>query len=107
MMEAVIPWIQSKRLKHAAQVRLARAYAKNPYWVRKGEDLLQAVVREDPSRADAYFVLGTIYQDKGLRNRAITMFRKVLELEPHHWLAAAQIRSLEHPAPAKRVLGRT
>jgi hypothetical protein len=36
------------------------------------------------------------------------MFRKVLDLDPHHWLAAAQIRSLEQPAPAnKRLLGRT
>jgi curved DNA-binding protein CbpA len=107
ILEAVIPWILSQSLKHAAQVRLARAYAKNPYWVRRGEDLLQRVVREDPSRADAYFVLGTIYRENGLRNRAISMFRKVLDLKPNHGPAAAEIRSLEHPASSKQPLGRT
>ncbi len=106
ILEAVIPWILAQSLKHAAQVRLARAYAKNPYWVRRGEDLLQTVVREDPARADAYFVLGTIYRGNGLRNRAKAMFRKVLDLKPNHGPAAAEIRSLEHPAPSKPHLGR-
>ncbi len=106
ILEGVIPRIQSMRLKHAAQVRLARAYTKNPHWVRRGEDLLQSVVREDPSRADAYFVLGTIYRGNGLRNRAITMFRKVLDLVPNHGPASAQIRSLEHLDTARKLPGR-
>lgn len=106
ILEAVIPRTQSKTLKHEAQVRLARAYTKNPKWVRRGEDLLQAVVREDPSWVDAYFVLGTIYRGNGLRSRAITMFRKVLELKPNHRPAAAEIRSLEAAPPYRKLIGR-
>jgi len=95
ILEAAIPRIQSAGLKHEAQVWLARAYAKNPKWVRRGEELLQTVVREDPSWVDAYYVLGTIYRGNGLKNRATSMFRKVLELKPSHKPAAAEIRALE------------
>jgi tetratricopeptide (TPR) repeat protein len=103
LLETTLPRIQSKRLQHEAQVLLARAYMRNPKWLRRGEELLQSVVREDPSWADAYFVLGTIYRSKGLKTRAVTMFRKVLELKPNHKPAAAEIRALgEAPPPAKQ-----
>jgi len=104
ILEAVIPRIQSKSLRHEAQVLLARAYTKNPKWVRRGEELLQIVVREDPTWVDAYYVLGTIYRGNGLRSRAITMFRKVVELKPNHRPAAAEIRSLESPARLEKPL---
>ena len=104
LLEAVIPGIQSMRLKHEAQVRLARAYTKNPKWVRRGEELLQAVVREDPSCVDAYYALGAIYRGNNLKSRAITMFKKVLELKPKHRPAAAEIRSLEAPPAPKGLL---
>jgi DnaJ-domain-containing protein 1 len=107
ILEAVIPRIQSSRLKHEAQVRLARAYTKNPKWVRRGEELLQAVVREDPSWVDAYYVLGTIYRGNGLKSRAVAMFRKVLELRPGHRPAAAEIRSLEGPPATTKPPRRT
>jgi tetratricopeptide (TPR) repeat protein len=106
LLEAVIPRIQSTNLKHAAQVRLARVYARNPHWVRRSEDLLHRVVREDPSRADAYFVLGTLYRERGLKNRALAMFRKVLDLNPRHGPALAQIRSLEQATSAGKLTGR-
>lgn len=106
ILETVIPQIQSSRLKHEAQVRLARAYTRNPKWVRRGEELLQAVVREDPSWVDAYYVLGTIYRGNGFKSRAVAMFRKVLELKPSHRPAAAEIRSLEGPAATTKPLRR-
>jgi tetratricopeptide (TPR) repeat protein len=107
VLEAAIPQIQSSRLRHEAQVRLARAYTRNPKWVRRGEELLQAVVREDPSWVDAYYVLGTIYRGNGLKSRAVSMFRKVLELRPSHRPAAAEIRSLEGPPAATKPPRRT
>jgi curved DNA-binding protein CbpA len=107
ILEAVIPQIQSSRLKHEAQVRLARAYTRNPKWVRRGEELLQTVLREDPSWVDAYYVLGTIYRGNGFKSRAVAMFKKVLELRPSHRPAAAEIRSLEGPPETKKPLRRT
>jgi len=106
VLEGAIPWIQSMGLKHAAQVRLARVYARNPHWVRRSETLLHGVVREDPSRIDAYFALGIIYRESGLRTRALAMFRKVLDLSPKHGPALAQVRALEKPAPSGNLLGR-
>jgi DnaJ-domain-containing protein 1 len=95
LLEGTIPRIHAKKLRHEAQVLLARAYTRNPKWVRRGEELLLSVVREDPSWVDAYFVLGTIYRNNGLKSRALTMFRKVLELKPSHKPAAVEIRALE------------
>jgi tetratricopeptide (TPR) repeat protein len=107
LLEAVIPRIYVKELKREAQVVLARGYTRNPKWVRRGEELLQSVIREDPSCVDAYLALGTLYKENGLRARAVNMFRKVLELRPDHSLAAAEVRSLITPAPSKKLFGRT
>jgi Domain of unknown function (DUF4388) len=107
LLQAVIPMIKLRRLRHDAQVLLARAHAKNPKWLRRGEALLQEVIREDPSCAEACFVLGTIYKDLGLRSRALGMFRKVVALEPQHALAAEALRSLEPRPPQRGLFGRT
>jgi cytochrome c-type biogenesis protein CcmH/NrfG len=74
--------------------------------VRRSETLLHGVVREDPSRIDAYFALGIIYRESSLRTRALAMFRKVLDLSPKHGPALAQVRALEKPAPSGNLLGR-
>jgi hypothetical protein len=107
LLEAVIPRIYVKELKREAQVLLARGYTRNPKWVRRGEEMLQGVIREDPSCMEAYLALGALYREKGLKARAVTMFRKVLELRPDHNLAAAEVRSLNTPAPSKKLFGRT
>jgi hypothetical protein len=103
LLEAVIPRIHAKELKHEAQVVLARACSRNPKWVKRGEDMLLAVVREDPACIDAYLELGMLYKELGLKARALSMFRKVSELKPGHALAAAEIRSL-NPPPFHRKL---
>jgi len=107
LLEAVIPRIYVKELKREAQVVLARGYTRNPKWVRRGEEMLQSVIRDDPSFVGAYLALGTLYKENGLRARAVNMFRRVLELRPDHSLAAAEVRSLVAPAPSKKLFGRT
>jgi uncharacterized protein DUF4388 len=107
LLEAAIPRIYVKELKREAQVLLALGYTRNPRWVRRGEEMLQAVIREDPSSVDAYLALGALYKEKGLRARAVTMFSKVLELRPDHTLATAEVRSLNVSAPAWKLFGRT
>jgi hypothetical protein len=107
LLEAIIPGIHMKELKHEAQVVLARACTRNPKWVKRGEDMLLAVVREDPTSLDAYLELGILYKNNGLKARALAMFRKVSELKPGHALAVAEIRSLNVSPPHKKFFGRT
>lgn len=115
LLEAAIPAAQGK-LKHRARVLLSKALLKNPHWVKRAEEQLQTVVKDDPQNAEAYFLLGTIYKGGGLKSRALSMFRKALELKPDHEAAAAEMVGLAHeePAPApesggllKKLFGRT
>jgi hypothetical protein len=92
LLEEAVPMVQGKP-RHKARVLLAQCYIKNPHWVKQGEELLKAVVRDDPQDVDAYFILGTIYKGTGLKSRADTMFRKVLELQPDHEAAASEVAS--------------
>jgi curved DNA-binding protein CbpA len=88
-------------VKQTGRILLARAYAKNPNWVKQGEQLLQQVIQEDPGNVDAYFHLAGIYRAGGLRSRSATMLRRALELNPEHEPARAQLEALEdEPAPA-------
>jgi hypothetical protein len=82
------------RMKQHGRVLLARAYSKNPIWVKQGEELLLTVVHEDPQNVEAYLVLGGIYRSGGLNSRAITVFRKVLELSPDHEEALAHLEAI-------------
>jgi serine/threonine protein kinase/tetratricopeptide (TPR) repeat protein len=92
-LEQALPWADGKTLQRV-RVLLARVYLKNPKWVKRAEEVLQTVVQEDPKNAEAYFVLGTIYKGGGLRNRAVSMFRKVMELQPGHEDAVAELIAL-------------
>ncbi|HEY5908615.1 MAG TPA: tetratricopeptide repeat protein, partial [Vicinamibacteria bacterium] len=92
---------------------LAKAYLKNPNWVKRAEETLLSIVHDDgknvdrtldPMRTEAYYLLGTIYRERGLMSRATTMFRKVLELKPDHEEALAEVGPPaveEEPAPEK------
>jgi cytochrome c-type biogenesis protein CcmH/NrfG len=81
-------------MKQKGRVLLARAYLRNPNWVKQAEQVLLAATQEDPAYAEPFFVLGTIYKGSGLRSRALSMFRKAVELKPEHEEAAAEIQSL-------------
>jgi hypothetical protein len=86
--------------KALARVRtlLAQCYLKNPNWVRRAEEQLQLVLAKDPNSVDALYVLATIYKNGGLKNRAISHLRKVLELKPDHETAHADLVELA-PTP--------
>jgi tetratricopeptide (TPR) repeat protein len=81
LFESAIPRAEGA-LKQQARILLARAYAKNPGWVKQGEELLLWVLREEANNLDALLQLGRIYKGLGLRSRALSTLRRVLELAP-------------------------
>ncbi len=98
LLEPAIPRAQGKQ-KSRGRVLLARAYLKNPNWVKRAEELLLRLVEEDPKCAEAHFVLGTIYKTGGLKSRAFHSFEKVLQLKPDHEEAAAEAAQLAPTEP--------
>lgn len=76
------------------RVLLARAYLKNPKWTRRAEEQLQTAVKEDPKNVEAHFALGTLYKASGLKGRALHEFQRVVELEPEHEEALAEVIEL-------------
>jgi curved DNA-binding protein CbpA len=87
------------RIKQVGRILLARAYSKNPNWLKPAEELLQQVIHEDPYNVDAHFHLAQIYRTRGMRSRAAGMLRRVLELEPDHEEARAQLAGGDSDAP--------
>jgi tetratricopeptide (TPR) repeat protein len=85
---------QGLRLRYV----LAKAVVRNPHWVKRAEELLVSVVKEDPAHVGAHWLLAGIYRKGGLRARATSMLRRVLELQPDHEEAAEALRELA-PAP--------
>jgi tetratricopeptide (TPR) repeat protein len=98
LLETTLPRA-SGPMKQAGRILLARAYSKNPDWVKQGEELLQTVIREDPQNVDAHFHLAAIYRAGGLKSRAQAMLRRVLEMEPDHAEARMQLEELGLEAP--------
>jgi len=90
-LEAAMPRLQPRRQEHRGRILLAKAYSKYPDRVRKAEETLQAVVREDPANVEAHFELGMLYKARKLTARAQTQFRKVVELNPDHKQAATEV----------------
>jgi curved DNA-binding protein CbpA len=87
LLEPVVNKAQG-RLRSRGEILLARCYLKNPRWARRAEETLIAVTRRDPTAPDAWALLGGIYAAKGMQNRALSMYRKALELRPEHEEAA-------------------
>ena len=109
VLEATVPRMEPRRHQHRGRILLARAYAKNPNWIRRAEETLQNVVREDPVNVDAHYALGLLYKDTGLAARAQAMFRRVVELRPDHREAASELGPGEGPGGGgllKRLFGR-
>jgi hypothetical protein len=98
LLESALGRLEGKvRLK--GRVLLAKAYSKNPNWVKQAEEELLAVLREDPAHLEACLLLGAIYRDGGLKARALSMYRKALELAPDNEEALAQTSLLGGPEP--------
>jgi tetratricopeptide (TPR) repeat protein len=103
LLESALGRVQGKvRLK--GRVLLARAYARNPNWIKQAEEELLAVLREDPAHLEAYVLLGAIYRDGGLKARALSMYRKALDLAPDNQeaLAQASLLSTSEAEPEKK-----
>ena len=86
-------------LRVRGRVTLARCYLRNPLWVKRAEGELRAAVEDDPKAVDALALLAALYHDNGLRTRALSTYRRVLELKPEHPEAARYV-ALNAPAPA-------
>ena len=90
------------RLK--AHLVLARCYLQNPKWKRRAEETLQAAVREYPKVPAALSLLGNLYREQGMKARAASMYRRVLELRPDNREAAealAQVDAGTEPPPSE------
>jgi uncharacterized protein DUF4388/DnaJ-like protein len=83
LFEAALPALEGKHLQRA-RLGLARAQLKNPKWLKRAEESLLAIVADDPNHLEAHFELAQLYKSQGLRNRALTHIRKVLETRPDH-----------------------
>jgi tetratricopeptide (TPR) repeat protein len=95
-LEPALPFLEgTARLK--ASILLARAYVKNPNWVRQAESTLRQVLREKPDLAEAHVVLGHVYRATNLRSRALASYRKALELDPSNEEAQGEIAALGPP----------
>ena len=81
-----------------SQLLLARSKVKNPKWVKEAEEVLLTATRESPQAVDAWALLASIYAERGLKARAISTWRRVLELKPDHEEAA---QYLARNAPAR------
>jgi tetratricopeptide (TPR) repeat protein len=93
MLEQSLPLMPPSKQQRRGRILLARAYAKNPNWLRKAEEALQQVVREEPGNADAHYELGLLYKSGGMQARAHASFRRAVELRPTHREAAAELES--------------
>jgi hypothetical protein len=93
-------------LKVRARLLLAKACMKNPKWMKRAEEQLRTVIDVDPRQAEAHYLLGLIYKSVALPRRALTSFRKVLEIAPEHAEAQAEVQALmpaavEQPSAAE------
>jgi cytochrome c-type biogenesis protein CcmH/NrfG len=85
--------------------------------VKRAEEQLNLLLEDEPKHVESHYLLGTLYLGGGLRSRALSKFRKVLELNPEHEEARARVTELEPPpqptppAPSggfiKRLFGKT
>jgi tetratricopeptide (TPR) repeat protein len=91
ILESTLPGMQPRSQQHRGRLLLARAYSKNPNWLRRAEETLHELVREDSTNADAHFELGMIYKTSGFPTRAQAMFKRTLELRPGHKEASAEL----------------
>jgi tetratricopeptide (TPR) repeat protein len=90
LLEPAVPALGGAQ-RQRARVMLARALVKNPNWVHQAEEVLQAVVQDEPNHLEAHFELGSLYKERGLKSRALASFRRVLDLNPEHQRAAEAI----------------
>jgi tetratricopeptide (TPR) repeat protein len=99
LLEPALPYLEGPA-RIRASVLLARAYLKNPNWLRQAESTLRDVLRSKPDLAEAHLVLGHVYRATNLRSRALASYRKALELDPRSEEAQAEVAALSGPDEA-------
>lgn len=92
-LEELIPRLPA-RMGRRAQLALARAYRKNPKWAKSAEDLLLALVQAEPHSLEVLFELANLYEEKGLKSRTLSIYRKILEVESDNAEARSALRRL-------------
>jgi tetratricopeptide (TPR) repeat protein len=100
LFEAAVPTLTPK-LALRARLGLARAQLKNPKWLKRAEEGLLGIVQDEPAHLEAHFELAQLYRAQGLRNRALTHYRKVLEHRPDHEESVRAEAELAFSAPEK------
>lgn len=93
-LEGVIGVAPGTRINQAVRILLAQTFGKNPKWQKRAEEMLLAVIQENPKLPDAHMELGTLYKRAGLKARAAAQFRQVLRLRPADANAAAELAAL-------------
>jgi tetratricopeptide (TPR) repeat protein len=82
-----------------ARVLLARGYIKNPKWQKRAEEMLLEASREHPKSPEPWALLGSIYAARGLKARALSNYKKALELNPDHEEAFRYLADNATPDP--------
>jgi tetratricopeptide (TPR) repeat protein len=97
LLEGMLPAAESHSGRRA-RLLLAQVFRANPSWARRAEEPLAELVQSDPGDVEAAVALASLYRDTGRGNRAVALFRRVLDLQPDHAEATASLRALASQA---------
>jgi tetratricopeptide (TPR) repeat protein len=98
VVEPLLPQVDGP-LKTRAAILLARGCMKSGTQDDQAERVLLELVDEDPRCTPAYLFLGALYRSQKRVDDARGMYQKVLEREPRHRAAAAELAALgDEPA---------
>ena len=82
---------------------LAMAQSKNPRWKKDAEENFLRAIERDPTNAEIYSQLGSLYARGGLHSKARDMFTKALQWDPSN---AEAVEGLAQEAGGKKgILG--
>lgn len=93
-LEGAVAFGRGTKTNQSMRILLAQTKGRNPKWLKEAESSLLEILREDPRCAEACLALAGVYKAAGLKGRAVAQLRKVLELEPRHARAQAELDGL-------------
>ena len=71
-------------------------------WKRRAEDVLKQILDSRPTNVPALMMLGSLYAEGQLAQRAGGLYKKVLELDPENREARQALDALESPGGKPR-----
>jgi tetratricopeptide (TPR) repeat protein len=80
-----------KGLLIKSQLLLAEIYFSQRNF-EKAQQQYDIILQSDPNNSEVYFFLGEIYNEKGEPERARSLWRRALQLDPYHYNAALRLR---------------